>query len=229
MANKTRVVGRTGKKKLSEEEEEWEALSHQKEEAEKSLMVLSQLMPEGAAEAATARDLRDHVHGFYEEIDKLAKGKALLEVTNRVLEETNSIIADAKRVVGADPYLKRTHEFVAAGNNPVYPDVVISLRSVIQSLDRYIARKKEEAGDHASILYELNTILAAMQLMVEGEESFSKDALQRRMGQPPCPKWMFTLGFNDSSFNFERFRSLGPPIVKDDKRRQLALGSGEVS
>jgi hypothetical protein len=33
LANKTRVVGRAGKKKLSEEEEEWEALSHHKEEA----------------------------------------------------------------------------------------------------------------------------------------------------------------------------------------------------
>lgn len=229
MANKTRVVGRAGEKKLSEEEEEWEALSHHKEEAERSLMVLSQLMPEVAAEDAAARDLRDHAHGFYEEIDKLAKGKSLLEVTDRVLEETNSIIADAKRIVGADPYLKRTHEFVAAGNNPVYPDVVVSLRAVIQSLDRYRAKKKEEAGVHASILYELNTILTAMQLMGEGEESFSKDALQRRMGQPPCPKWMVSLGFNDSNFNLERFRSVGPPIVKDEKHRHLALGSGEES
>jgi hypothetical protein len=227
LANKTRVVSRSGKKKLSEEEEEWEALSQHEEEAERSLMVLSQLMPEVAAEDAAARDLRDHANGFYEEIDKLAKGKALLEVTDRALEETNSIISDAKRVVGDDPYLKRTHEFVPAGNNPVYPDVVLALRAVIQSLDRYRTKKKEEAGIHAGILYELNTILAAMQLLAEGEESVSKEALQRRMGQPPCPKWMFSLGFNDSNFNVERFKSLGPPIVKDEKRRQLALGSGE--
>ena len=165
MANKTRVLSRSGKKKLSEEEEEWEALSHHKEEAERSLMVLSQLMPEAAAKDAAARDLRDHANGFYEEIDKLAKGKSLLEVTDRALEETNFIISDAKRIVGDDPYLRRTHEFVAAGNNPVYPDVVLALRAVIQSLDRYRAKKKEEAAVHAGILYELNTILAAMQLL----------------------------------------------------------------
>lgn len=227
LANKTKLVSRSGKKKLSEEEEEWEALSHHKEEAERSLMVLSQLMPEVAAEDAVARDLRDHANGFYEEIDKLAKGKSLLEVTDRALEETNSIISDAKRIVGDDPYLQRTHEFVAAGNNPVYPDVVLALRAVIQSLDRYRAKKKEEAEVHAGILYELNTILAAMQLLAEGDESSSKDILQRRMGQAPSPKWMVSLGYNDSNFNFERFKSLGPPIVKDEKRKRLALGSGE--
>ena len=227
LANKTRLASRSGKKKLSDEEEEWEVLNHHKEEAEKSLTVLSQLMPEMAAEEAEARDLRDHTNGFYEEIDKLAKGKSLLEVTDRALAETNSIISDAKRIVGDDPYLRRTHEFVAAGNNPVYPDVVLALRAVIQSLDRYRTKKKEEIGVHAEILYQLNTILAAMQLLAEGEESFSKDMLQRRMGQVPSPKWMVSLGYNDSNFNFERFKNLGPPIVKDVKRRQLAIGSGE--
>lgn len=221
------MASRSGKKNLSEEEEEWEVLSHHKEEAERSLMVLTQLMPEVAAEDAAARDLRDHANGFYEEIDKLTKGKSLLEVTDRALEETNSILSDAKRIVGDDPYLRRTHEFVAAGNNPVYPDVVLALRAVIQSLDRYRAKKKEEAGVHAEILHQLNTILAAMQLLAEGKESVSKDVLQMRMGQAPSPKWIVSLGYNDSIFNFERFKNLGPPIVKDEKRRQLALGSGE--
>jgi hypothetical protein len=143
------------------------------------------------------------------------------------LEEANAIISDAKRIVQDDPYLKRTHEFVAAGNNPVYPDVVLAMRAVIQSLDRYRAKKKEEAAGHAGTLNELNTILAAMQLLAEGHESASKDALQRRIGQAPSPKWMLSLGFNDSNFDFERFKSLGPPIVKDERRGQLALGSGE--
>jgi hypothetical protein len=229
LANKTRVSGRSGKKKLSEEEEEWEALSLHKEEAEKSLIVLSQLMSDASALDAAARDLRDHANGFYEEIDKLAKGKSLLEVTDRALEEANSIISDAKRIVGDDPYLKRTHEFVAAGNNPVYPDVVLALRAVIQSLDRFRAKRKEEVTLRAGILHELNTILAAMQLLGEGEESISKDVLQRRLGQAPSPKWLVSLGFNEFNFDFERFKRLGPPIVKDGKHRQLALGSGEQS
>jgi hypothetical protein len=229
LANKTKVASRSGKKKLSEEEEEWEALRLHKEEAERSLLVLSQLMPEAAAQDMAARDLRDHANGFYEEMDKLAKGKSLLEVTDRALEETNSIISDAKRIVGDDPYLNRTHEFVAAGNNPVYPDVVLALRAVLQSLDRYSAKKKEEAAVRAGILHELNTILAAMQLIEEGEESISKDVLQRRLGQAPSQKWIVSLGFNEFNFDLERFKRLGPPIVKDGKRRQLALGSGEQS
>src|SRR5258708_6722087 len=81
-------------------------------------------------------DLADHLAGFYEEIDKLAKGKALLEVTPLVLEEANQIIRDAKAIITEDTYLDRTKEFVAAGNNPVYPDVVVALRTVRQALER---------------------------------------------------------------------------------------------
>jgi len=53
--------------------------------------------------------------------------------------------------------------------------------------------------------------------------------LQRRLGQAPSPKWMVSLGFNEFNFDFERFKRLGPPIVKDEKHRQLALGSGAQS
>lgn len=213
--------------KPTKEEEEWERLMQHRDAAILSLTALSEIMPQTAAEAASARDLRDHANGFYEEIDKLAKGKSMLEVTDRALEETNSIISDAKRIVGSDPYLGRTHEFVAAGNNPVYPDVLFALRAVLQSLDHFRAKKAEETKVNIEILGELNTILAALEILSEGEESASKDDLSRRMGQAPSPKWMFSQGFNDSRFNFERLRSSGPPIVEIEKRAQLALGSGE--
>jgi hypothetical protein len=87
-----------------------------------------------------ARDLLNHVQGFYLEVDKLAKGKAMLEVTQRILDETNLIISDAKRLAKNDPFLSRTKEFVTAGNNPVYPDVVVTIRTVQQSLDRLLER-----------------------------------------------------------------------------------------
>lgn len=225
VASKTSGLSRS-KKGLSEKDEEWAALVRLKAEAEQGFAALSQLMPKIAADAAAASDLRDHATGFYQEMDKLSKGKALLEVTKRALDEANSIISDAKRIVQDDPYLKRTHEFVAAGNNPVYPDVVVAMRAVIQSLDRYCIRKKEEAAAHAGTLNELNTILAAMQLRAEGHPQASKDLLQRRIGQAPSPKWMVSLGFNDSNFDFDRFKSLGPPVVKVEGRGQLALGSG---
>ena len=151
----------------------------------------------------------------------------MLEVTDRTLEEANSIISDAKRIVGNDPYLSRTHEFVAAGNNPVYPDVLLALRSVLQSLDRFGAKKQAEATENAEILNELNTILAALEMLSEGEESVSKEDLARRMVKAPSKKWITSLGFNDSSFDFEMLKRLGPPVVQNKKRGQLALGSGE--
>jgi hypothetical protein len=35
------------------------------------------------------RDLANHLDGFYEEVDKLAKGKSLLQVTDLILQEVN--------------------------------------------------------------------------------------------------------------------------------------------
>jgi hypothetical protein len=187
------VLGNSVKRKPTDEEKDFERLIQLKDAAVLSLTALSQLMPVFAAEDAAARDLRDHANGFYEEIDKLAKGKSMLEVTDRALEESNSIISDAKLIVGSDPYLKRTHEFVAAGNNPVYPDVLFALRTILQSLDRFRTKKAEDAAINAGILGELNTILAAMEIISEGDETVSKERLLQKLGQPPSQKWMFTL------------------------------------
>jgi hypothetical protein len=179
------------------------------------------------AESVAARNLHHHSRGFYEEVDKLAKGKAMLEVTDRALEEVNSIIADTKRLVIDDPFLKRTHEFVAAGNNPVYPDVLLALKSVLQSLERFSANKAELQTAYLGILSELDTILAAINLRLEGEETASKEQLARVMGQPPNQKWLVTFGYNDSQFNFHKLASAGPPTIESGEKAQLALGSGE--
>ena len=45
---------------------------------------LGDLLRAKAAADDEARDLSHHVNGFYLEIDKLAKGKAMLEVTPRI-------------------------------------------------------------------------------------------------------------------------------------------------
>jgi hypothetical protein len=65
--------------------------------------------------------LESHLDGFYSEVDKLAKGRAMLEVTPFVLEQTNEIIKDAKTIVTQDVHLDRIKEFVAAGNIPCTP------------------------------------------------------------------------------------------------------------
>lgn len=224
---KANVIGRSTKRKPTEEEEEWELLGRQKESALASVVALSELMPAVVTEAATARDLHHHAKGFYDEVDKLAKGKAMLEVTDRALEEANSIIADTKRMIIDDPFLKRTHEFVPAGNNPVYPDVLLALKSVLQSLERFRAKKNEENTTYSGILSELDTILAAINLKLEGEESATKEQLARIMDHPPNPKWLVSFSYNDSQFNFQKLANVGPPIVEGTKKPQLALGSGE--
>ena len=38
-----------------------------------------------------------HLAGFYDEVDKLAKGKSLVEATDMIVEGANNIIRDAKR------------------------------------------------------------------------------------------------------------------------------------
>ena len=222
-----RQPGRSVKKKATEEEVESNRLMLHRDAAASSLASLSEIMALVRSEDDSAKDLQDHARGFYEEIDKLAKGKAMLEVTDRALEEANSIISDSKRIVGNDPYLNRTHEFVAAGNNPVYPDVLLALRSVLQSLDRFRAKKAEESAVNAGTLNELNTILAAIELLAEGMESITKDQLLRRMGHAPSQKWIFTFGFNDPHFDLEKLINQGPPLVKIKKGEKLALGSGE--
>ena len=75
--------------------------------------------------------------GFYEEIDKLTKGKALMEVTPLMLEQVNDVIRDSKAMVKGDTYLDRIKEFVSAGNNPLYPDVLVTLRALQQVLERF--------------------------------------------------------------------------------------------
>ena len=47
-----------------------------KESVLASVIALSELTPAVASEAVAARDLHHHAKGFYDEVDKLAKGKA---------------------------------------------------------------------------------------------------------------------------------------------------------
>src|ERR1700689_3653359 len=47
--------------------------------------------------------LTSHLLGFYEEVDKLTKGKALLEATDLIVEHANDIVRDAKSLIEGDP------------------------------------------------------------------------------------------------------------------------------
>ncbi len=79
---------------------------------------------------------------------KLAKGKSMLEATHLAVQEANQIIRDAKTIIAGDPYLDRVKEFVPAGENPVYPDILDSVRNVVQALER--AESRFEALEEAT-------------------------------------------------------------------------------
>jgi hypothetical protein len=113
--------------------------------------------------------------GLYEEVDKLTKGRSIVPTSDLFVELANNLIADAKTLVFRDTYLDRLKEFVPAGNNPSYPDILIKLRTLVQSLGRFQAMLKAESAKHSSIALELKMILAALELAKQDEEGASDD------------------------------------------------------
>jgi hypothetical protein len=132
---------RAAKKAAEEAEEERSAKelrTLRTQQLESSQAAVEQLEGELRAVRKTAKRceiLSNHSEGFYDEINKLAKGKTLVETTPLFVDQTNDIIRDAKDIVKNEVYLDRTKEFVPAGNNPVYPEVVTTKNSVGRQLN----------------------------------------------------------------------------------------------
>ena len=119
--------------------------------------------------------LLNHSGGFYDEVNKLAKGKALLEVTPLALERANEIIRDAKAIVKGDVYLDRIKEFVPAGNNPVYPDVLVNIRAVRDTLGRFKDEASSRLDNLSEKLRRASTAVGALEYFLdddaEGDEN----------------------------------------------------------
>lgn len=128
--------------------------------------------------AQTHSSQASHLVGLYEEVDKLTKGKTLVPTSDLLIELANSLITDAKALIYRDTYLDRLKIFVPAGDNPAYPDVLIALRVLQQSSDRFRNMLSGEGSKHSGIGNELQTILAALRAAESDEEAFeSKDEL----------------------------------------------------
>jgi hypothetical protein len=129
-----------------------------------------------------ARDLRsrakqraaldDHVTGMYEEVDKLAKGKSLLQVSDLVLEETNAVIRQTKSMITDDVHL----------DNPVYPDVLVVLRAVRQALHRHEERLDRAIKPVTSRLLEAYTFIPAIRVLLDTGELPTRRAVQTEAG-----------------------------------------------
>ena len=141
----------------------------------KAIDVLQARVDETLSIAKRCTVLSDHSEGFYEEIDKLAKGKALLAVTDLIMGCANDIIRDAKAIVTGDIHLDRIKEFVAAGDNPNYPDVLISIRSVRDSLARFDKHLEERIQSLRRKLQKAETVIGALTYFFDEEAVEEED------------------------------------------------------
>jgi hypothetical protein len=152
--------------------------------------------------------LSNHLVGFYEEVDKLAKGRSLLEATTLIVDQANDIIRDAKGIVDGDPYLDRIKEFVPAGTNPVYPDVLLVARSVQQCLGRVAKQLTDRDKRATKMRREARTICAAIKFFTEQNEHPSKEDVESLLGAKPPDDWFFQSDEN-YFFDFERLDRVG--------------------
>ena len=179
--------------------------SGQLEEVQVAVRKLEQRLQTERNNARTYAELTSHLEGFYEEIDKLAKGKAMLETTDLVVETTNIIIRDAKGIIVDDSYMERVKEFVPAGTNPVYPDVLVTLRTVRQAVARFGEGRTGHEKQLLRKLGEATTVLAALKCCLEGKDWPSKEDLENELDQEAASSvWLFEGNDGEEYFDFER-------------------------
>ena len=124
------------------------------------------------------------------EIDKLTKGRALVPVTDLMVERCNEIIRDAKTIVEGDSYLDRVKEFVPAGDNPVYPDILITARTVLESMDLFkqnLETRKKRKGElfQEAQTIQVHTLTRTSRLRVFGPFDFPLGCA-RGFGESPA-------------------------------------------
>jgi hypothetical protein len=84
----------------------------------------------------------------------------------------NIVIEDSKQLVFRDTYLDRLKTFVPAGDNPAYPDVLVALRVLQQSLQRSQSMLDAESGKQYKVFIQVQTVLTALQV-AQGREAVS--------------------------------------------------------
>jgi hypothetical protein len=149
--------------------------------------------------------LADHLQTFYGEVDKLAKGNRQIEATALTVEQANEIIRDAKAVVTGDVYLDRVKEFVPAGENPVYPDVLMvaaTVQAAVRRAEPVLAG--EEARLHET-WHNARTIAAAARLILESGEQPLKTEVEDALGEKPATQWFYKADDDCVYFKIDRF------------------------
>lgn len=165
-------------KKAREKREHQELLKRRNEQLSEALEALHMLKENLRGTNAAIKEcdaLSSHSKGFYEEINKLAKGKLLIPVTDLAVTQANDIIQDAKTIVRKDVHLDRIRQFVPAGDNPVYPDVVVVIRSVRDSVERFeeeLAKKRDAIRAQTE---KARTLIGALEYFLDEDTEEAED------------------------------------------------------
>jgi hypothetical protein len=155
--------------------------------------------------------LQSHLTGVYREIDKLAKGRSQFEATDLAVQQANDIVRDAKELIQGDIYLDRVKELVPAGNNPFYPDILLTLTAVQQTLERYGSNISDLQKRLSHRLREARTIETALEYYVGGREWPTKENVKGRLFDGSLVQdWFRQYQYNEAEyFDFEKLDRLG--------------------
>lgn len=158
--------------------------------------------------AAAHAALTSHIAGFYAEIDKLSKGKALFASTDLAVQQINEIVRDAKAIIDGDAYLDRVKEFVPAGENPLYPDILLATRTVQQCLARTVKGIEERSKQASKSLRDAQTVAAGLKHQVETGRQATLGDIQAVMTKP-SESWFFEANDGKTYFDIVRVTKAG--------------------
>ncbi len=165
-------------KKAREQREQRELQEKRNQQLLDAQRALEELQEQLRSTRSTIKEcgaLSSHSNGFYEEINKLTKGRILIGVTDLAVAQANDIIRDAKKIVKNDVHLDRIKEFVPAGDNPVYPDVLLLIRSVRDSLDRCDTDLENRLKIIRAQIEKAHTAIGALEYFLDDDETDEED------------------------------------------------------
>ena len=200
---------RTAEKKERKAAEFKADLTRDLELAKSALADVEKQSQTAREDASVFKALVSHLAGFYQEVDKLSKNKGVFEATDLVVQTINDVVRDAKRFTTGDPYLDRTKEFVPAGQNPPYSDVLMVARTVQQFLQRSEQGILERGKQLARMSRHAQTIIAALSWWIENDDQPTKDDVAEGMTGKPSEAWFFEAENGEWYFNHERLKQRG--------------------
>jgi len=165
--------------------------------------VLAKKLDESRQKKQKGDLLKSVALGLYDEMDKLAKKAGADQVTDLALEQVNDVIRDAKGLMAEDAYVQRYKEFVPAGDNPEYRDVVVVMRQLRQGLERFDADVSSQQGRWKEALADAKGVQFALQLALEGCEEISKSDLKEREVAVKERWFVANDDFEEPLFSFE--------------------------